>query len=49
VGPLVGLLEEPPVGPLVGLLIALPGVVLALALDVQLRLVADLPIGSVQY
>jgi len=49
VGQLVGLLEEPLVGPLVGLLVTLLGVVLELAPDVQLHLVADLPIGSEQH
>jgi len=45
----VGLLEEPLVGPLVGLVVALSGVVLPLAPDVQLRLFEGLPIGSGQH
>jgi len=44
-----GLLEEALAGPLVGLLVAQPGVVLELVPDVQLRLVADLPFGSGQH
>jgi len=42
----VRLLEELTVGPLVVRLVALPGIVLALAPNVQLYVVADLLTGS---